>query len=301
MAWVIGSVIAFLLIYRFFTAPARRASALSFSAMHARNARNWTLAAKFYRRSHDLVGKLKEPRRSRMQAQIEVHWAAVLYRSGHLREAEEMLHQGLSKGERYFTPQSEMLLQGYMCWGDLCTDEGRHSEAEGHYRKALEGDESSDNLAGMIFDLEKVADCLLNQERRAEAETVIERGIALETRHAREFAIRRGMDPDKYLLTPTSLSKLQFCRGEYDEARRLYRAQVEHWGTQAKRPDNIDLGQLQMQLAVAEARSGHVAEAIAAYEGAADAFSREWCEGHPKAVAAREAKAALCAQNGTGA
>jgi tetratricopeptide (TPR) repeat protein len=234
-----------------------------------------------------------------MQAQIEVQWASVLYRSGQLREAEEMLRRGLPKGERYFTPQSEMPLQCYLLWGDLCADEGRHSEAEGHYRKALEGDESSDNLAGMIFDLEKVADCLLNQERPGEAEKVIERCIALETRHGREFATRRGMDPDKYLLTPTSLPKLHFCRGEYDEARRLYRAQVEHWGMQAKRPDNIDLGQLQMQLALAEARSGHVEAAMDAYEAAADAFGREWCEGHPKAIAAREAKAALRAQTGS--
>jgi tetratricopeptide (TPR) repeat protein len=269
--------------------------------MHARNSRNWTLAAKFYRRSHEFAGKLKEPRRSRMQAQIEVHWAAVLYRNGRLREAEDMLRSGLFKGEQYFAPQSELLVQGYMCWGDLCTDEGRHSEAEGLYRKALEGDEPSDNLAGMIFDLERLSDCLLNQGRQAEAEKAIERGIALETRHAREFAIRRGLDPDRLVLTPTSLPKLHFCRGEYDEARCLYRRQVEHWGTQAKRPDNIDLGQLHMQLALAEARSGHVDAAIEAYEGAADAFGREWCEGHPKAVAAREAKAALCARDGGGA
>jgi len=62
-----------------------------------------------------------------------------------------------------------------------------------------------------------ISQFLLSQERQADAEKVIERGIALETRHAREFAIRRGLDPDKYVLTPTSLPKLHLCRGEFDE------------------------------------------------------------------------------------
>jgi len=40
-------------------------------------------------------------------------------------------------------------------------------------------------------------------------------------------------------------------------------------------------------------KQGHLEEAIQAYERAAVEFEREWCEGHPKAVAARQAKAAL--------
>jgi hypothetical protein len=87
-----------------------------------------------------------------MESQIEVQWALVSYRQGQLRAAEDMLRRGLSKSERHFAPESEMLLQAHLCWGDLCMDEDRHSEAEAHYRKTLAGDESTDNLAGMIFD-----------------------------------------------------------------------------------------------------------------------------------------------------
>jgi tetratricopeptide (TPR) repeat protein len=293
MAWVIAAAIAVILIYRFLHTPARQAKALSFSAMHARNRRNWALAAEFYSESHQMASKLNEPLRSQIESQVEVQWAAMLYRQGLLRDAEDMLRQGLSKGERHFAADSEMLVQGSLCWGDLCTDEGRHVEAEGHYRKALAGDEPHDNIAGMMFDLQRLGDCLIRQERRAEAEAVIERAVAFETRHAREFAISRGMDPDKYLLTPISLPTLHFCREQYEDARRLYRGQVEHWEAQAKRPDNIDIGQLQMKLALADARAGHLEEAIDAYERAASVFERDWCPGHPKALAASVAKAAL--------
>jgi hypothetical protein len=68
---------------------------------------------------------------------------------------------------------------------------------------------------------------------------------------------------------------------------------VECWRTVEKRADNIDLGDLLVRLALAEVQSGHLTEAIEAYEQAAVGFRREWCEGHPKAVAASKAKARL--------
>jgi hypothetical protein len=87
--------------------------------MHARNRKNWTLASKFLGESRELAGRLKEPLQTKLSCQIEIQWAEILYRQGRLRDAEEMLRQGLSKGEKFFAPQSEMLLLGYRCWGDL--------------------------------------------------------------------------------------------------------------------------------------------------------------------------------------
>jgi tetratricopeptide (TPR) repeat protein len=293
MHWAIAAAIVALLIYRFLSEPSRKVKVRCFSALHACNRKNWKLAAKFYSEAYEIAHRLKEPLRSKMESEIEVQWARVLYRQGDLRAAEDMVSTGLSKGERYFASESEMLLQARLCWGDLCMDEGRYSEAEAHYRKALESDESSDNLAGMIFDLERLSTCLIQQVRQAEAELAIECAITVETRHAREFAFAHGVDPDQYLLTPTSLAKLHFCREQYEDARRLYRAQIEHWETVAKRPDNIDLGELHIQLALAEARTGHFEEAFDAYEKAAAEFEREWCAEHPKVIAVRNAKETL--------
>jgi len=46
-------------------------------------------------------------------------------------------------------------------------------------------------------------------------------------------------------------------------------------------------------LAVSETETGHLAEALEMYTRAQHTFEREWGNGHPKAVSAREAKAAL--------
>jgi tetratricopeptide (TPR) repeat protein len=186
-----------------------------------------------------------------------------------------------------------MLLQGYLCLGDICMDLAQYSEAEEIYRKVLSTEEAADNLAGMIFDQERLCDCLMRQGRRNEAEPAIVRAVALETRSARGYAIARKMDPDKYLLTPTSLPLLHLCREDYEEASRLYRGQLGHWSTQPNRPGNIDLGQMQMQLAVTEERRGNIQDAVNAYAKAAEEFEREWCTEHPKVLAALKARATL--------
>jgi tetratricopeptide (TPR) repeat protein len=135
---------------------------------------------------------------------------------------------------------------------------------------------------------------LMRQNRPSEALPLLERAVELETRSAREFAQKQGMAPDQYrVLTPTSLPALHFCRSEFGEAARLYGGQITNWKSRANRPGNIDLGYLNMQLALSEERQGHLEEAIRAYDEAAKEFECEWCEGHPKTVAARKAKAAV--------
>ena len=181
----------------------------------------------------------------------------------------------------------------YLVWGDLCTDEGRHPEAEQHYRLALQGEEQIGNLGGMIFVLQRLGDSLIRQERRDEAEEAIGKAIALETRVVQEQMARQRKNPVTDRVISWILPDLHFCREEYDDARRLYREKVEFWEKSVTRPDNIDLGRLEMRLALAEARTGHWAEAMEMYTRAEKTFEREWGEEHPKVEAARQAKAAL--------
>jgi len=145
----------------------------------------------------------------------------------------------------------------------------------------------------MIFDLQRLADSLIRQNRRTEAEEIINQAIQLETRVVHQQMLREGKDPAKHHVISWSLPDLRFCREQYDDARRLYREKVEHWEKSVARPDNIDLGHLQMRLAFAEERTGHRAEAVEMYKRAAGTFQREWCEDHPKVLAALAAKAAL--------
>ena len=108
-----------------------------------------------------------------------------------------------------------------------------------------------------------------------------------------ENLVRQGKNPATHSVISMSMPDLHFCRQQYEDARRLYQEKVAFWEKQVTRPDNIDVGHLQMRLALSEAKTGHRAEAIEMYTRAESTFQREWCEGHPKAVAAHAAKAAF--------
>lgn len=293
MVWALSAAaIAVILIFAFLNSPKRKAIALSFSAMHAHRRRDWVAAGRFYRESHDAASKLKEPGKSRLESQIEIQWAGVLHRQGKLREAEDLIRRGLSKAKAARIREFE-IAQGYLCWGDVCADEGRYREAEDHYRKALEGDERGGNLAGTIFDLQRLGDSLIHQERRVEAEEILSRAMVLETQVVHAQLANEGKNPAQHPVISMSLPDVHFCREQYEDARRLYREKVNFWEKQVTRPDNVDLGRLQMRLAFAEARTGHSEEAIEMFSRAEATFTREWGERHPKAVLAGEAKAQL--------
>jgi tetratricopeptide (TPR) repeat protein len=293
MFWIVAAVVVVILLFVFINRPRRMVVSLSRAALRCRMRKDWAAAAKLYRLGHDTAGTLKEPLKSKLQAQIEILWASLLHRQGKMREAEDLFRQGFSKATVESRPEHALVYQGYLCWGDLCTDEGRYHDAEVHYRQALEGDEKAGNIGGAIFDLQRLADSLIRQEQRDEAEVVIHRAIALETQVVHENLVRQGKNPAEHPVISMSLPDLHFCREQYEDARRLYQEKVAFWEKQVTRPDNIDVGHLQMRLALAEARTGHRAEAIEMYTRAESTFQREWCEGHPKAMAAHEAKAAL--------
>ena len=228
------------------------------------------------------AGKLKEPTRSRLKAETEIEWASVLHRQGRMQEAGEMFQRGYSQAVADCWRAKLIACQGYLHWGDLCTDEGRYGEAEQHYRQALRSFEKISNPVGSIFALLRLGDASIRQGRRKEAEEAIQRAIALESQ-----VVHEDDHPAEQAVISMSLPDLHFCREDYEKARQLYRESVASWERQVARPDHIDLGHLQMRLALAEARTGHQAEANEMYARAESTYAREWGEGHPKTTAAR--------------
>jgi tetratricopeptide (TPR) repeat protein len=236
---------------------------------------------------------MKEPGRSRGEAMIEIECAEALYRQAKMREAEDLLRKGLAKGVVCYPKGHQLVQNGYLLWGDLCVDEQRYAEGGSHYRKALEGDEHTGNTAMMIFDPQRLGDALVRQQRRDEVREVIERAIALETSVVHQQLAREGKNAGEFVITSMSMPDLHFCREQYGDARRLYREKVEYWEKQVTRPDNVDVGHLQMRLAFSEAQTGEVAAAVEMYTRAEATFQREWGESHPKVAAARLAKQAV--------
>jgi tetratricopeptide (TPR) repeat protein len=293
MIWILAAVAVIVFYFVFISRPGRMVRSWIVLAESARGKMDWPAAAKYFREAHADASRLREPQKSQVESELEIQWASVLYRQSQIGEAEDLLRRGLVKARRHLSPESGFLIQGELYWGDLCADVGRHGEAEQHYRKALEGDEQRGNLAGMVFALQKLGDSLICQERRSDAEAEIRRALDIETRVVHEQLRRDGKDPAEHPSISMNQPDLDFCCEQYDDARRLYRGKVEFWGRQAARPQNIDLGRLEMRLAMAEAHTGHLADAIEMYARAEATFGREWCDEHPKTVAARQAKAAL--------
>jgi tetratricopeptide (TPR) repeat protein len=289
MVWLFGALSAGLVGFFFLNRPLRQWRGLSLAAMHARQRRDWATAGKFYGEALRAAGKLNQPLRSKLEGETEIEWACVLHRQGKLREAGERFRSGYSKVVEDNWRARLTVSQGYFYWGDLCTDEGRNAEAEQHYRQALKSNEAMGNLAGSIFALQRLADALIRQERRRDAEEAIQRAITLESQAVHEHLVKQGKNPAEDPVIPMSLPDLHFCRENYREARRLYREKVQFWERQVNRPDNVELGRLQMRLALAEAQTGHMADALGIYAEAASTFEREWGEEHPKAIAARQA------------
>jgi len=293
MVWIVSAVVAVVALWIFVNAPKRAVVALTHAAFRCRERKDWTGARKFYGEAYTLAGKMKEPLKSKLLWQIEILRASLLHREGRIREAEDLFRQGFSKANAESRPEHVLLYQGYLCWGDLCTDDGRFSEAEVHYRQAVTGDEQAGNIASVIFDLQRLADALIRQERRGEAEEIIHRAITLETKVVHAQLLSQGKNPAEHPVISMSLPDLHFCREQYEDARRLYREKVAFWEKQVTRPDNVDVGHLQMRLALCEAKTGHRAEAVEMFTRAESTFQREWGEKHPKTSAARAAKAAL--------
>ena len=292
MYWIAGVVAVIALLYLWWIkSPVATAVALAKAGARARDRKDWPAVVKFCREAHAVAEQLAEPVKTKLEAPIEIEWAAALYRLGRMSEAEELFRRGFSRARA--TGMDGAQNPAYLIWGDLCADEGRHPEAEQHYRTALEGAERAGNLGMMIFDLQRIGDSLVRQGRTSEAEEVINRAIALETRVVHEQMIREGKNPAEHHVISWSMPDLLFCRAQYEEARNVYREKVAFWEKSVTRPDNIDLGRLQMRLAAAEARTGHRAEAIEMYARAEATYAREWCENHPRVAEARAARTEL--------
>jgi tetratricopeptide (TPR) repeat protein len=282
MWWIVGTVVAVVLVFRLLTRnPERLSARLSAAAERAYQRGDFASAVRLSRDARAVAGTLKEPARSSLQSVMEVQLASYLYRCGRMSEAGELFACAFAKasGARCLAT----LRPFYVFWADLRADEGELTDAEQYYRIALAADEERGNSGGMVFIFQKLADVLLRQGRRHDAEIVIQRAVALEAEIVH----------DSERVISWTLPDLHFCREEYEKAAAIYRSKVEHWEKSAARPDSIELGRLQMRLAECEARLGRREQAVELYARAEKTFERDWSESHPKTARARAAKVEL--------
>ena len=81
-----------------------------------------------------------------------------------------MFRRGFTKAGATNPGEFECMQRGYLAWGDLCSDDGRHRAAEVHYRKALGEDERIGNIPGVLFALQRLGNSLIEQGQNDGAE-----------------------------------------------------------------------------------------------------------------------------------
>jgi hypothetical protein len=139
MVWLIAAgVVLVLVLVVLHKAPVHLIRTINKAAILACQQNDWGTVSNYYREGHEVAGKLLEPRKSKFLWLIELQWASVLHRLGKMREADEMFRSGFAKATVTGRRDDLLIPPAHLDYGDLCTDEGRHCDAERHYRKALE-------------------------------------------------------------------------------------------------------------------------------------------------------------------
>ena len=276
--WYICAFLAIAVILLFRSRLFRHTVLLT-KAQYAFAARLWPQAETLYRGALATAPGKPDANYSR---HCRVQLARIRYRRGDLAEAQALLQESLAG----WTPNAPQVLEdlciGHVTWGQLCLDQGRYSDAHTHLTTALQLREKTGNRASMIMELQTLGDLLLRQEDFDEAERVLKRSNETEVQVVHQSLSKQGKDPGTMVVISMSQPDVYFSRRQWAEALQAYTEKVVHWEKSLTRPDNVDLGHLQMRLGAVQERLDDTAGAIETYRYAACSFERDWTENHPR-------------------
>jgi tetratricopeptide (TPR) repeat protein len=165
-------------------------------------------------------------------------------------------------------------------------DRGDYATAQQYLQKAIVQREKTGNQGWMIMELQTLGDVLLRQQKFDEAEQILIRANDTEKRVTHESLVRQGKDPGSMVIISMSQPDVYFSQRRWTEALKVYQEKVTHWERSLTRPDNVDLGHLQMRLAEVQTNLGDASAAAESYRHAAESFQRDWTGEHPRVALA---------------
>jgi tetratricopeptide (TPR) repeat protein len=284
MWWIVTAVaLAFCLL--FFQSKTGRFFKLWPRAESAFARRSWHEAESLYRQTL-VVAKSRGDSKSNYCRHCQVQIARIRYRLGDLAEAESLFRESLTGWEPDAPQVFDDLCFGHVTWGQLSMDRSCYAEAQEHLHKAILLREKSGNKGWLIMELQTLGDALLRQEKFDEAETVLTRSNDIEKQVIHESLVRQGKNPGSTVMISMSQPDVYFSQRRWPEALKVYQEKVTHWERSLTRPDNVDLGHLQMRLAQVQAHLGDAAQAAQTYRHAAESFKRDWSDEHPRVACA---------------
>jgi tetratricopeptide (TPR) repeat protein len=140
----------------------------------------------------------------------------------------------------------------------------------------------------VIFPLQRLADALLEEEKRDEAASAIERCVEMERNF---FASLRteNKSPGISMTAPD----LSFVRGDFATAEKLFDEKVRHFGNSAAKSSGIDVMRYQLHLAEAQQAQGNVDKARETLMSACAAAEKRFGPRHPRVAKLRRKMEAL--------
>jgi tetratricopeptide (TPR) repeat protein len=203
-----------------------------------------------------------------------------------LDEAESLFQEALTGWQPDAPQVFDDLCFGHVTWGQLCLDRGRYAEAQEHMQKATLLRQNLGNRGWLIMELQALGDALLRQDKFDEAEQVLTRCNDLEKQVIHESLVCQGKNPGASVMISMSQPDVYFSQRRWPEALKVYQEKVTHWERSLTRPDNVDVGHLQMRLGEVQAHLGNASAAAETYRHAAESFKRDWSGEHPRVARA---------------
>jgi len=225
------------------------------------------------------------------QAAARAALAESLHRTGQLEEADRLLRRAIELFHDCFPEGHAEIARAYSLRGELCLDQGAYTDAQRCFQHALAEDQRIGNQARMLFTMQRLTEALLRQGNQPRALTIAEDCAVLEKVFMTEVA-----GDDAYIAM--SLPGLRFCRGEWDDARRLYREKVTYFERLRKPLPGVDVGQYQLRLAAASESAGDMNDAARFYQQAAETYKRDYVADHPRVGVALVHLARVLARGG---
>lgn len=248
-------------------------------AQNAFAAKNWPDAQVLYAGALECAPGSSD---SNYRRGCQVQLARIRYRRGDLAEAEMYLQQALPGWTQDSPGVLDALSVGYVTWGQVCLDQGRYLEAQGHLVRAVRLREKTGNDALMIMELQTLGEILLRQEKFDEAQPILQRSNEIEGEVIHRVLVKEGSNPSSRVVVSMTQPDVYFSQRRWTEALNVYQEKVVHWERSLTRPDNVDLGHLQMRLAEVQRHLDDQASAIESYRHAAASLTRDWGEDHPR-------------------
>ena len=220
----------------------------------------------------------------------------VKVRLGGISEAHLCLTEALPLILKTHPPDDFNVALAHGLMADVRFDQGNFEDAERHFRAALVCDEARNDTGGILYTLQRLGRLMRIEDRFGEAESVYRRCIELElsltqsagaAKPSRTAVIEAFSEPD-----------LLLAQERYGEAAAAFRRSIQQWERMDARPDNVDLGQMRCDLALALNRSGDRQGAVEAYRDAAAAIRQNWGSDHVRFASCLAQLSAVLAESG---